>query len=149
MFKKVIITIIVTSILSATVLAGPLFSIDKQKGGCVSCLVGIFDTRSAYVVNEKKVNIELLDVVKLATNYLIPIPVVQLYYMYTGFTNDGASGCLLGMYGGQYSVTSLTKYKTRTKEKWAILLIPGIQMALEVFNGKTWTEVVKAENLKK
>ena len=149
MFKKTIAIVILTAIISVSVFAGPLFSVDKQKGGCVPCLVGALDTRSAYVVNEKKVNIELLDVLKIVTNYLIPIPVFNIYNMYTGFSNDGVSGCCLGMYSGRYSVTSLTKYKTRTKEKFAWLLIPGIQMAIEVFNGKTWSEVVEQEHLKK
>ncbi len=149
MFKKIIITIMLSLLLVTTLIAGPLFSVDKQKGGLVPCLVAIFDTRSAYVVNEKKVNIELLDLVKVITNTIIPVPVIQLYYMYTGFKNDGVFGCCLGSYGGQYSVTSLTKYKTRTKEKFSCLIIPGFQMAFEIFGGKTWTEVVKAEKLKK
>ena len=149
MFKKIIVIVMMTSIISVSVSAGPLFSVDKQEGGCVPCLVGALDTRSAYVVNEKKVNIELLDVLKIITNYLIPIPVFNIYNMYTGFSNDGISGCCLGMYAGRHSVNSLTKYKTRTKEKFAWLIIPGIQMALEVYNGKTWSEVVEKENLKK
>ena len=58
MFKKVIITIIITSILSASLLAGPLFSIDKQKGGLVPCLTSlILDPRLGYMVNESKQNV--------------------------------------------------------------------------------------------
>lgn len=151
MFKKVIITIIITSILSATVLAGPLFSIDKQKGGLVPCLTSlILDPRLGYMVNEKKQNVDLMHLLKF-------IPgiggLVVIYYMYVGYSNAGfIPGCCIGGFG-YTTAQSLEKYNARTVEWLCFIPIANLYSLFviisETMGGKTWSEVVKKENLKK
>ncbi len=144
--KKGIIVFLVVILLGNMLMAGPLFTIDKQDGGImtwVACILG--GPRAGYMVNDKATNIDLLDVFKFipGIGYLF-----TWYYAFIGLQNDGFWGCIAG-YPGYTTAVSLEKYKSRTKEKFACCIIPAIQMGFEMFGGKKWTEVVKEENLRK
>ncbi|MDY6787533.1 MAG: hypothetical protein SVK54_05345 [candidate division WOR-3 bacterium] len=147
MVKKLVVSLMIISVLSTTTLAaGPLFSIDKQDGGIVpmalSCLV---DPRLGLMANEKAVNFDLMDILRF-------VPTINFLVMfgnaYTGFKNQGITGCCIGPFG-YHTAHSLDKYKPRTKEWMSYILIGWIMIGMEANSGKTWSEVVKEENLRK
>lgn len=151
MLKKIVVLALIVSLLSATLVAGPLFSIQKQDGGVLSCLVSLLlDPRLGYMANEKAVNVDLLHLLKF-------VPIVgqfmPLVYSYTGYKTSGSfSGCCIGLFGWT-TANSLDKYNARTIE-W-LMFIPVVNLfslfkiITETMGGKTWTEVAKDEHLKK
>lgn len=146
MAKKTVVSFVIMSLLFTTLVAGPIASIDKQEGGIVpmalSCLV---DPRLGLMANEKAVNLDLMDILRF-------VPVINYFVMfgnaYTGFKNHGITGCCIGPMG-YHTAHSLDKYKPRTKEWMEYILIGWIMIGMEANSGKTWSEVVKEENLRK
>ncbi|MDD3803674.1 MAG: hypothetical protein PHW02_04690, partial [bacterium] len=99
MLKKVIIVALILSILTTTLLAGPLFSVSKQNGGLIPCLLGVFDGRLGYMANEKAVNVDMIDVLKVVLS-AIGLPVMPLYTAYVGYQKGKSfEGCCIGFQG--------------------------------------------------
>jgi len=152
MFKKLIILALVVSIFSTVVFAGPVFSVSKQKGGLVPCLLGVFDYRMGYLSNEKAVNVDLIE---LLTPFF---PIIRLYTMYVGYSKaKSIEGCCIG-FGGYTTANMLDKTKGR-KIEWFISpvlswtgclpLYGSIVYIMETMGGKTWSEIVTKEKLAK
>jgi len=151
MFKKFVIVLMLITIASASLFAGPVFSIDKQKGGLIPCLLGVFDTRMGYMANEKAVNVDLIDLLKPVLS-VIGLPVMPLYTGYLGYQNaKGIDGCCIGMVGGYQTANMMGTTKGRTIE-W-LMYIPVVNIyslivyITETMGGKTWSEVVAKEKL--
>lgn len=150
MFKKLVVLMLIMSILSVTLLAGPLFSIQKQNGGLVPCLTSVFDPRFGYLVNEKDTNVDLMDVLKFVpvVNYIVIIA-----NGITGMKKGGfIPGCCIGIQG-YHTAHMMDKYKPRTVEWLSYIPIANLYsifvIVTETWGGKTWSEVVAKENLKK
>ena len=78
---------------------------------------------------------------------------VQADYMYVGYSNAGfIPGCCIGMFG-YTTATSLGKYNARTVEWLCFVPIANLYSLFiiisETMGGKTWSEIVKKENLKR
>ena len=147
MFKKTIVIMLLVSILSVSVYAGPIFSIQKQKGGLVPCLTSlVLDPRLGYMANEKDVNVDLMHLLRF-------IGIGSIVYGFIGFQKGGLiPGCCIGMFG--YTTASgMDKYKARTIEWLAYIPIANFYslfvLISETMGGKTWSEVVAKEHLKK
>ena len=150
MYKKLVVTVLIISVLSVSLFAGPLFSIQKQDGGLVPCLTSIFDPRFGYLVNEKDTNVDLMDILKF-------IPVVNYVVMIangiTGMKGGGLiPGCCIGIQG-YHTAHMMPKYNVRTVEWLMYIPIANFYslfvVITETWGGKTWSEVVEKENLKK
>jgi len=150
MLKKLIIVTLIASILTTAVFAGPLFSVSKQNGGIVPCLLGVFDMRMGYIANEKAVNVDLLHILRLVpvVNYFMP-----LYYAYTGYRNAGFEGCCIGMIGGYTTAEMMKTTKGRTIEWLSYVPVVNIYSAimyiLQTTSGKKWSEIEASEHLKR
>jgi len=148
--KKFVFVVLLLSLLFTVVLAGPLFSVSKQNGGIVPCLLGVFDIRMGYQANEKTVNVDLMHVLRIVpiVNYFMP-----LYYAYTGYSNAGFEGCCIGMVGGYTTATMMKETKGRTIE-WLIYVPVANLYSVFVYisqtmGGKTWSQIVASEHLKR
>lgn len=147
MFKKIVIIFLLLSIITTSIFASPVFSIEKQKGGIVPCLLGIFDFRMGYLANEKQVNVDLLEVLQLV------LPILRFYYAFIGFQNAGIEGCCIGYVGGYTTANMMKETKGRLIEWLTYVPIANIYSIVvyisETMGGKTWSEVVAKENLKR
>jgi hypothetical protein len=140
------------SMLTTVIFAGPVFSVSKQKGGIVPCLLGVFDTRMGYIANERAVNVDLIEVL------MVFIPIIRLYTMYVGYSKaKSIEGCCIG-FGGLTTANMLDKTKGRKNEwfmspalSWTgcLPLYAGIMYIMETMGGKTWSEIVVKEKLAK
>jgi hypothetical protein len=152
MLKKVIIIALVISILTTVVFAGPVFSVSKQNGGLIPCLLGVFDTRMGYLANERAVNVDLIELL------MVFFPIIRLYTMYVGYSKaKSIEGCCIG-YGGLTTANMLDKTKGRKIEwfvspvlSWTVCLplYGGIMYIMETMGGKKWSDIVVKEKLAK
>lgn len=147
MTKKIIVIFLLVAMLTPTLFAAPIFSIQKQKGGIVPCLLGIFDIRMGYIANEKAVNVDLLQVLQLV------LPILRVYYAFVGFQNAGIEGCCIGYVGGYTTAKMMKETKGRLIEWLTYVPVANIYSLIvyitETMGGKTWSEVVAKENLKR
>ncbi|MEO0288909.1 MAG: hypothetical protein ABIN00_04670 [candidate division WOR-3 bacterium] len=147
MTKKIIIIFLLISLLTPSLFAAPVFSIQKQNGGIVPCLLGIFDMRMGYLANEKAVNVDLLEVLQLV------FPILRVYYAFVGFQNAGVEGCCIGYVGGYTTAQMMKETKGRLIEWLTYVPVANIYSMIvyitETMGGKKWSEVVAKENLKR
>lgn len=139
----------------------PLFTVEKQEGGIVPCLLSAFDLRLGYMANENSVGVYPEDFLSAAV-FLTPIPflgwaagalsiVAHLYYAYTGYNRgkDVESACI--GFTGWKTANMMDRSRGRMVE-W-LAFIPFINLysvfviISETTSGKTWSSVMKEEKL--
>jgi hypothetical protein len=147
MNKKIIFTAVVLMIMSVNV------SAKGGAGPCLAtCLLG--DTRLGLAMNQGE-QIETIDWINLASNFIPFVgPVLKLYVAYeAGYKPSGATGCCVAYIWGPRPGRMFTDYKLRTKEILLCIpvvnIYPIIALPCEAYNGKTLTEVIQEENLKR
>jgi|GEM_PF-1979171 hypothetical protein len=160
MAKKIIIALLIISMLATLVYAEekkPVFKVDKQNGGIVPCLLGVFDVRMGYLSNQENVNVYLEDLLNLAI--IIPVIgqiawfVVHMYFGYIGYEKgkDISSFCIGTL--GWKTANMMDKTKGRTIEWLAFIPIINIYSFIvyitETTGGKTLNQVISKENLRK
>lgn len=151
MFKKTVIVMLLVSIVTVSLFSGPLFSMDKQKGGVLPCLVSLFlDPRLGYQMNEKAINVDLMHLLKF-----VPVigQFVVLYNGYTGYMKSKSfDGCCIGFFG-YTTANMMDTTKGRTVEWLFYLPIANLYSLFvvisETMGGKTWSQVVTQENLRR
>ncbi len=136
----------------------------KAKGGAGPCLATcIFaDTRIGLEMNEDK-KIDNYDWIRFGGNFIAPmIPVVggplgmaaTVYTSYkNGYEQAGAKGCCVGYIWGNRPGRMFKDYKLRSKEVMSCIPVVGIcsyfSIMHDAYKGKTLTEIIKEENLKR
>lgn len=126
-----------------------------EKGGVAPCLATCFfgDTRIGLYMNEGK-PIETDDWITLIGNVASRYAVGSLYSGYKAYeaSNSGKGFCV-GFLWGRRAGSEINTTKLRSKE--ILLCIPVIQLypcvviPLEAFDGKTMSEVIQEEGLKR
>jgi len=100
-----------------------------------------------YIANEKAVNVDLLQLLQLV------FPILRVYYAYVGFQNAGVEGCCIGYVGGYTTANMMKETKGRLIEWLTYVPVANIYSIIvyitETMGGKTWSEVVAKENLKR
>ena len=160
MAKKIVVVILILSMFFVMLFSEdktPLFKVDKQNGGIVPCLLGVFDTRMGYLANQEKVNVYLEDMLTLA--FVVPVIgqiawlIVHMYYGYVGYEKgkDVSSFCI-GAFGWK-TANMMGKTKGRMIE-W-LGFIPFVNIyslivyVIETTGGKTMNQIIAKENLSK
>lgn len=127
----------------------------QAKGGVGPCLATcIFsDTRIGLALNEGK-EIETYDWITLASSFVGLTPVAKAYAAYeNGYKQAGMTGFCVGYLWGPRPGRMFDEYKLRSKEIMlcipCVQLYPMIALPCEAYNGKTLTEVIEEEGLKR
>ena len=122
-------------------------------GGVAPCLATIFmgDIRIGLYMNDGK-PVEGQDWLILGLNVLTGLgPFVSAYEGYS--KSQTMKGCCVGYFWGRRAGGEINNYKLRTKEILLCIPIiniyPCIALPLEAFSGKTMTQVIEEENLKR
>jgi hypothetical protein len=125
----------------------------QAAGGVGPCLATFLmpDKRIGLYMNEGK-PIETLDWLILVMDYATGLgPFVSAYDAYS--KSNSMKGCCVGLIWGRRAGGEINNTKLRTKEILMCIPIidiyPCIALPLEAFGGKTMTQVIEEENLKR
>ena len=128
--------------------------VQAEAGGVWPCLATCFmgDVRIGLYMNEGK-EVENMDWIVFVLNAVGTGlgPFVSAYDAHK--KSSSMKGCCVGYFWGRRAGGEINNYKLRTKEILLCIPIiniyPCIAIPLEAFNGKTMTQIIEEENLKR
>jgi hypothetical protein len=145
--KKLVLIAIAIGVFAGT-------SVQAAAGGVWPCLATCFmgDPRIGLYMNDGK-PVETLDWVRLWLG-IIPTELGPFVSAYDAYAQTSTiKGCCVGFFWGRRAGLEIQNYKLRTKEILLCIPIvniyPCIALPLEAFGGKTMTQVIEEENLKR
>jgi hypothetical protein len=125
----------------------------QAAGGIVPCIAPFLfeDVRIGLYINDGK-EIETMDWIVLGMDILTGLgPFVSAYDAYS--KSNSMKGCCVGYFWGRRAGGEINTYKLRSKEILMCIpvvnIYPCIAIPCEGFSGKTMTQVIADENLKR